>query len=502
MNIAMLLDLAASAHPEREALRTSDHRLTYGELHQAALAGAEKLQDLSVERVAFLAPNGVAFTTALFASAYAGIPFAPLNYRLGHEQLGRQMRRLCNSLVIAETDARVPVEVSGGHQMSREAWLEVAMSAPIDHARDWPSDGDAIAVLLYTSGTSSEPKAAVLRHRHLTSYVLGTVELSGAEPDESALVSLPPYHIAGVANTLTSVFAGRRIVYLSDFSPEAWLATVQAEGITHALLVPTMLARIVEFVGDVSLEGAQSLRSIAYGGARLSRPILERALTLFGNTDFVNAYGLTETSSTIAVLGPEDHRAAVSSTDPHVRARLGSAGRVVPGLELEIRDESGAALPPNENGEIWVRGGQISGEYLDQSSGLDGGNWFPTRDGGRLDEDGYLFVEGRIDDTIIRGGENIAPAEIEDVLSLHPGVADSVVVGLADDEWGERIAAVVVARSGYDLSVDEILAWTRGKLRSSRTPDVVLVRDALPRTDSGKVIRRQVLHDLITTLAQ
>ena len=189
-----------------------------------------------------------------------------------------------------------------------------------------------------------------------------------------------------------------------------------------------------------------TLKSLAYGGAKMPIPVLERAIRLFPGVDFVNAYGLTETSSTIAVLGPDDHRAALHG-DPVARARLGSAGRLLPGIEVEIRGPDGA-LPTGTAGDIYVRGDQVSGEYRGAGSVLDGNGWFATRDRGWVDEDGYLFVEGRTDDTIIRGGENIAPAEIEDVLLEHSAVVEAAVVGVPDEHWGQEIAAAVVLRPG------------------------------------------------------
>jgi acyl-CoA synthetase (AMP-forming)/AMP-acid ligase II len=189
------------------------------------------------------------------------------------------------------------------------------------------------------------------------------------------------------------------------------------------------------------------------------------------------------------VLTPDDHRAALGG-DPVARARLGSAGRIIPGVEVEIRD-----------GEIWARGEQVSGEYLGRSSVLDDDGWFPTRDRGWIDDDGYLFIEGRSDDTIIRGGENIAPAEIEDVLLRHPDVADAAVVGVPDDEWGQRIEAAVVLRDGAADDVEALRAHCLEHLRSSKTPDRIVVRPELPHTDTGKLLRRAVLADLTADLA-
>jgi acyl-CoA synthetase (AMP-forming)/AMP-acid ligase II len=357
------------------------------------------------------------------------------------------------------------------------------------------SDTDT-ALVLFTSGTTSAPKAALLRHANLLSYVLQTVDLGSASETDAALISTPPYHIAGMGTVFTNVYAGRRMVHLPDFSPSGWLELARTEKISSAMVVPTMLARIVEHL-DGRPADLGTLRSLAYGGARMPLPLLEQALRAFPTTGFVNAYGLTETSSTIAVLGPEEHRLALASADPAHRDRLRSVGRIVPGVQVQIRDEAGRPLPPGEPGLLWVRGDQVSGEYLGRGSTLDTEGWFPTNDRAWLDLDGYLFVTGRADDTIIRGGENIAPAEIEDVLVEHPMTREVAVVGVPDDEWGQRIVAVVVPRVQAHPPADEIRAWVRSRLRGSRTPDEVRFADHLPRNALGKIVRRELVERLV-----
>jgi acyl-CoA synthetase (AMP-forming)/AMP-acid ligase II len=224
-------------------------------------------------------------------------------------------------------------------------------------------------------------------------------------------------------------------------------------------------------------------------------PVIQRAMEMLPHCGFVNAYGLTETSSTIAVLGPDDHRVAFASDDDHVRARLGSVGRPLPTLELEIRDPDGRLVAQGETGEIYVRGDQIAGEY-DGRSALTHDGWFPTNDGGRLDVDGFLYVEGRLDDVIVRGGENMSPGEIEDVLVLHPCVADVAVTGVPDDEWGEVVAAAVVLEPGTNASETDLQEWVRTHLRSSRVPVIVDMRTELPYNETGKLLRRVLREEL------
>jgi acyl-CoA synthetase (AMP-forming)/AMP-acid ligase II len=314
-----------------------------------------------------------------------------------------------------------------------------------------------------------------------------------ADEDEAALISVPPYHIAGIAAVLTSVYAGRRTVYLPAFTPEAWVDLAAEEQITHAMLVPTMLGRILEVL-EKRGERLPALRSLSYGGGRMPQAVVEKALGLLPHVDFVNGYGLTETSSTVAVLTADDHRAAIASDDPSVRRRLGSVGRPLPAIEMEIRGPHGEVLSAGQSGEVYVRGEQVSGEYLHKKVLQDDG-WLATNDAGWMDDEGYLFVEGRLDDVIVRGGENISPGEIEDILRQHPAIADVAVFGLPDDQWGEKVACSLVAR-GDRPATDDLGAYVRGRLRSTKTPEVWDFRETLPYNDTGKLLRRQLKAEL------
>jgi acyl-CoA synthetase (AMP-forming)/AMP-acid ligase II len=256
-----------------------------------------------------------------------------------------------------------------------------------------------------------------------------------------------------------------------------------------------MLDRVVTVL-ETGGHQLSSLRNLAYGGSKVGLPLVRRALELLPGVGFVNAYGLTETSSTIAVLTPDDHRAAQAASEVAAVKRLGSVGRPVPGIEIEIRDDEGNVLPAGETGELFVRGEQVSGRYTGIGSVLDENGWFPTKDIAMLDDEGYLFIGGRSDDTIIRGGENIAPAELEEVLVEHPHVRDVAVVGIEDPQWGQAIVAVVVPWPGVDPDPEELREHVRKSLRGSRTPDRVVFRDELPTTPTGKVLRREIIEGL------
>jgi len=496
MNLTMLLDMAADGFGERLVVGSRNGGLTARRLRELALAGAQAVQDAGADAIVYLAVNGPAFQVALFSAAYAGIPLVPVNYRLGEEQIDQVLANHPRAYGIVDSRERDIVERAGLDSRTPEEFLAGAAElADAGKGIAEPVWGEGPAVIIYTSGTTSAPKGVLLKHENLVSYVFGTVEFASADADDAALMSVPPYHIAAVSNALTNLYAGRRVMVLENFSPDRWLELVRTEAVTNAMVVPTMLTRIMHAT-DVDIS-VPSLRSLAYGGAKMPLPVIEQALREWPLVEFVNAYGLTETSSTVTVLGPADHRAALETDDPAVRARLASAGTAVPGIELEIRDEAGTVLPAGEPGLIWIRGDQVSGEYAGLGSAVDERGFFFTRDQGRLDADGYLFIEGRMDDTIIRGAENIAPAEIEDVLLRHPEVADAVAVGVPDEEWGQRIEAAVVARAGATPDLEEVRAFVRQHLRGSKTPDRIVCWDELPRTVTGKLLRRDVVQGLV-----
>ncbi|MEX0666545.1 MAG: fatty acid--CoA ligase family protein [Acidimicrobiia bacterium] len=473
MNIAMLLEMAADGFGDRVAFGSSADGLTFTRLREVATGVGAHVERAGAHTVALVHETSPLVPAALFGAAWAGAAYAPLNYRLPDTAREELLERLSPAAV------------------AESLWLEM----PMDAGRAFPDEPDGPAVVLFTSGTSAEPKAAVLTHDQLLAYQLNTVEFASADESEAVLVSVPPFHIAGVTAVLSSTYAGRRIVPLARFTAEDWIATARSEAVTHAFVVPTMLARIVAVMEDDPDAALPALRHLAYGGARMPAPVLERALRLLPDVGFVNAYGLTETSSTVSVLGPDDHRAALAD-DARARVRLSSVGRPVPGIEVRVVDVDGGEVGADEAGEILVRGAQVSGDYVGEGSQRDGDGWLHTGDRGRVDAEGYLFVEGRGDDTIIRGGENIAPAEIEDALLHHPAVSSAAVVGLPDEEWGERVAAMVSLRANASVTADELRTFVHDRIGSLKTPESIAVREELPHTATGKILRREVKAEL------
>ena len=490
MNITTLLDIVAGVDPDRVILGDASKGMTLADLRDLADRASGFLSDQPGRPLLFAGTATPAFAVALFGAAVVGRPFAPISYRLGAGPFNDIVADQSPTTLLAEDRTAAALTPGGDVVVERpSAFLErVRTLQPV--AGEPEQNPDAVAVLLHTSGTTGKPKVAVLRHRHLTSYVLSGTEMLSAGAEEAALVSVPPYHIAGVAGLLTGIYSGRRIVQLEAFDAETWVETALAQHITHAMVVPTMLARIVEVLErrDITLP---AMRHLAYGGGRMPRPVIERALDLMPDVGFVNGYGLTETTSSIAVLGPEDHRAAHAAQDDATRARLESVGRPLPEVEIVVRDAQGGHVPVGARGELWVRGPQVSGEYS-SASVVDEAGWFRTRDGGWIDEAGYVFVEGRLDDVIVRGGENLSPGEIEEVLARHPGVVEVAVYGVPDEQWGEVPVAAVVIRETAPPTEHDLQDWVAQHLRSTRVPARVEVLDQLPRNEMGKLLRREL----------
>ena len=483
MNIHLILQMASDAMGDREAIVSGGQRLKFSDLDRAARQVAARVKP--EQRLSYLAENSPAMPAAIFGAAMAGVPFVPINYRLAVDQVEALMTRVAPALLISDQDRKFPDiesikldEVSTGDVVGGEA----------------PDVDGAVAIELFTSGTTGEPKSAILRHDNLMAYILGSVEFMSAGEDEATLISVPPYHIAGISAVLSSTYAGRKMVQLPNFSAEKWIALAKEEDVTHAFLVPTMVQHIVEHVAatDGTLD-LPNLRALSYGGGKMPLAVIEKAMALLPHVSFTNAYGLTETSSTICLLGPEDHQTAMQSDDLQARRRLASVGRPLPTVELQIRGEDESICGPEEVGLVYVRGDQVGGEYKGLGSQLDAEGWFPTKDVGFVDFEGYLFLDGRADDVIVRGGENISPGEVEDVLITHEAVKDVAVVAVADEQWGEAVGAAIVCKADAP-DEEELCALVKDKLRSSRVPSKIMFVDALPYNETGKLLRR-VLRD-------
>lgn len=510
MNTANFLGIPAAVFPDQEILQFQGRTWSYAQLWDTALRLARGLHSLGVARghcVAALDTNSDRYVAAYYGAASAGAVFLPLNYRAKLPELEFMIaaaeprvlflgeRYTETWMALRERLPALPLVVRfGGHTPGTMRYEDLlsrgALAEPVG------VDDNDVSILMYTSGTTAQPKAVLLTHGDFTQYVTTNVELADGTPRGTALVCVPLYHIAGATNIMTNVWTGRRMVLLPQFEAGAWLRAVEEERVTHAFVVPTMLKQIVDHP-QFCAPRLSTLHLLSYGGAPMPFPVIRRALEVFPpSVGFVNAFGQTETTSTLTVLGPEDHRLEGDPAEVEKRLRrLRSIGRPLPDVELIVVDDQGRPVPAGEVGEIWVRTPRVMKGYRTPEgleSPLQRDGWLPTRDMGWIDEDGYVFLAGRKDDMIIRGGENIAPAEVESVLFSHPDVEDVAVIGVPDEEWGQRVAAFVVPRAGAAVSAEELIEFCRARLASFKKPDFVYFVPELPKNPLGKVLRKDL----------
>jgi o-succinylbenzoate---CoA ligase len=425
----------------RAAIITSSGTVTYAELDAGARRTARRLAALGVregDRVATTLPPSLAFAELVHALPPLGASLVPLNTRLTGEERRWQLEDSGARLCVEE-----PLE-------GEEADVELRGDV----------DPDAEHSVIYTSGTTGRPTAVSLTHRNHTASALASAWNLGVHPDDRWLCVLPLFHVGGLAILLRSALYRTAAVVHESFDVQRVKSAFENGEVTLASLVPTMLRRLVE----AGLEDAPALRALLLGGGPVPRDLLEWSAER--GLPVLQTYGMTQTSSQIATL-----------TAAEAVTRSGSAGRPLVGVQLSISGE----------GEILVRGPMVSPGALDPSDGF-----LHTGDRGRLDDDGYLWVEGRLKDVIVTGGENVACAEVERVLEDHPAVVEAAVVGVPDPEWGEVVTAFVVL-NGDGRSAD-LIAHCREHLAGYKVPRALHRVDALPRNAAGKLLRRELLR--------
>jgi acyl-CoA synthetase (AMP-forming)/AMP-acid ligase II len=511
VNACNFVSIPAQIFPDQEILVFEDRRWTYGQLWEAISRVGEGLRRFGVGRgdcVAVLQTSSDRYIITYFATAAIGGVLVPLNCRAKLPELEYMISTASTKLlVVGERYASEVGELRGGlksvqtyvcldgHRPDMVRFEDLLGPSNVELAEAEVDDEDT-TILMYTSGTTSRPKAVALTHNDFTAYVCNNVELADGTPRGTSLLCAPLYHIAGITNVMTSLFTGRRLVVMPQFDATRWLELVERERVTHAFVVPTMMKQLVDHP-DFARYDLSSIQNLSYGGAPMPFPVIRRAIEMFPKTvGFVNAFGQTETTSTLTILGPEDHRLDGNPDEVERNLkRLLSIGRPLPDVRVKIVDDDGRELGTGEVGEIWVSTPRVMKGYADGaghvSSPLRDG-WLPTRDMGWIDADGYIFLAGRKDDMIIRGGENIAPAEVEAVLYSHPAVDEAAILGVPDVEWGQRIAAFVVPRKGASITADDLVEFCRQRLASFKKPELIRFVDALPKNQLGKVLKKEL----------
>jgi long-chain acyl-CoA synthetase len=502
--IADLVRVHARTRPDRPALTAGDATWTFSELDARSNQVAQALAALAVEsqdRVAFLGKNSPEFFEVLLGAAKLDAVTVAVNWRLAAPEVAYVLNDARAKLLVVGSEFASVIAAIEHELITVRKVIVVGEPGPHESFAAWmaparPQDPgieaapEAVALQLYTSGTTGHPKGALLTNRNLSAMLPGTSQDWGFDGDSVNLVAMPLFHVGGVGWAMVGMFVGAHSLLLREVDPAEILRVIPRHRVTHALFVPAVLQGILATPG-VEDTDFSSLRYVVYGASPIAVDVLSRSLDRFG-CGFIQGYGLTETTGAVVHLMPDDH----DPTGPNAH-RLRSAGTPMRGVEMRVVEpRSGKDEPPGEVGEIWVRSPQVMKGYWnrpdDTAAAIDADGWFRTGDAGYRDSDGYLYIHDRVKDLIISGGENIYPTEIENVLMSHAGVADVAVIGVPSERWGETPKAIVVKAAGTDPSAEEIISHCRQHLARYKSPTSVDFVDAIPRNPSGKILKREL----------
>ena len=494
----------AAATPDAEAMTYLDRTWTWAEWNDRVRRAAGGLRDLGIGRgdvVEFLDRNHPACVEISMAAGSLGAANAIVNWRSAADEVeyavndcrarvlfvGTELRPTVDAVRdrLASVERVVEVTPDGTGGDAYEAWL--AASSPVPRSAD--ADPSDTCLVMYSSGTTGRPKGVMLTHANMVAHTLAAHDGWEFEPGDRNMVSMPLFHVGGSSYVLFGIHDGIPSIMTRD--PDgASLARAILAGANRTFLVPAVLAQVLQG-GPDAIEVFGRLKTYTYGAAPMPLPLLRAAMRAWPDTDFIQVYGLTEVAGVATHLMPEEHR------DADHPERLVSAGRPLPGVELRIVDPVTLEdRPAGEHGEIWLRTPQLMKGFLgrpeETAAVLAEGGWFRTGDLGRVDDDGFVFVEDRLKDMIISGGENIYSPEIERVLAEHPAVLEVAVIGVPDDTWGETAKAVVSLRPGAGATEEELVGWCRDRLAHYKCPRSVDVLAALPRNPTGKILKREL----------
>lgn len=512
MNTTDFLSIASAICPDRECVVEGGKRCTYAQTSERVNRLANGLSKLGVkkkDRIGMLQVNCAEFVEAYFAAAKLGAIFVPLNFRAKADELTYMVLNAeAKVLFVGErylgmVNGMLPHLACVEHCISLEGALgdkprydSLVGSSPADEFVTEIGDED-ITILMFTAGTTGRPKGVPLRHNGFVAYVLENVEPADPEMEERNLLTVPLYHVAGIQAMLAGIYGGRTLVMMKQFEVKEWLNAVERERATRAMLVPTMLKWVIDDP-DFKKYDLKSLHVITYGAAPMPFEVIKKAIQEMPWVRFINAFGQTETASTITTLGPEDH--VLEGNEKEIEKKLkrlaSSIGKPLPDVEVRVIDEEGNPVAPLQVGEILAKGPRImTGYWKDEektAKTITKDGWLRTGDMGWMDEEGYVYLAGRGDDMIIRGGENISPEEVENVLGSNPKVDEAAVIGVPNAEWGQEPRAVVVLKKGKQASEEEIMEFCRSRLSSFKKPRSVVFIDSLPRNALGKILKKEL----------
>lgn len=455
------------------------------------------------DRFALLSKNSIEYALTFYAASKSGAAPVPLNYRLAPPEL---------AYIINDAGARVLIvsaeyveAINSVRNQLKSVQKFIAIDAPAGHGfedfKTWYTQQPATRpdrevretddlYQMYTSGTTGNPKGAVLTHAAVTSQIVQFAFAIQRRLGERTQIVAPLYHAAAALTALSVTATGGALYIHTDFNPVEVVAALSEQNIAHTTLVPAMIQACLFMVPDIKKRKFDSLRSMAYGASPISENVLRMAMDVF-KCDFYQGYGMTETSAVLSFLMPEDHKRALAGNP----GLLLSAGRPILGTQVKIVDENDNTVPNGTIGEICGQGPQLMSGYWNLPEASEKAlwrGWMHTGDAGTLDDDGYIYVQDRVKDMIISGGENVYPREVENALFAHPAIADAAVIGVPSQQWGEEVMAVVVLKKGHDATADEIIEFCKGKIAGYKRPRRVEFIAELPRNASGKVLKKDL----------
>ena len=513
MNTTDFLNISYAICPERDAMVFDGRRWSYEQIYERVNRLANAFRGLGIkkgDRIGILQVNCSQYIESYFAAAKTGGIFVPLNFRAKAEEMAYMINNagvralLAGERYLEMVETILPkiptveecVCLEGARKGRFKGYEDLIESSQGGDIPEGIGDED-ITILMHTSGTTGRPKGVPLRHSGFVSYVLENVEPANPEVEEKNLLTVPLYHVAGIQAMLAAIYGGRTLVLMKQFETEEWMKMVQTEKATRAMLVPTMLKWVIDHP-EFKKYDLSSLKVITYGAAPMPFEVIKKAIEEMPWVRFINAFGQTETASTITSLGPEDH--VIEGTGEEKEKKLKrlacSIGKPLPDVEIRIVDGDGKALPPQEVGEIIARGPRVmTGYWGDEEKTkqvITEDGWLRTGDQGWMDEEGYIYLAGRADDMIIRGGENISPEEVEDAICCYHKIEEAACIGVPDQDWGQEPMAMVVLKKGQTATPEEIMAFCKDRLAGFKRPKSVIFLDCLPRNQMGKLLRKEL----------